>query len=62
MLALLSISFEVGEDADFLTVQDVKLILELILPRKHYREKDLIKFINERYNDRHSAKISHHKL
>ena len=62
MLALLSISFEVGEDMDFLTVQDVKLILEMILPRKHYREKDLIKFINERYNDRHSAKISHHKL
>ncbi|MHB8120238.1 MAG: hypothetical protein ACYDHX_16210, partial [Methanothrix sp.] len=46
MLALLSISFEVGEDMDFLTVQDVKLILEMILPRKHYREKELIKFIN----------------
>jgi hypothetical protein len=37
---------------DFLTVQDVKLILELTLPRKHYREKDIIKFINDRYHYR----------
>ena len=47
---------------DFLTVQDVKLILEMILPRKHYREKELIKFINDRYNSRHSANMSHYKL
>jgi len=62
MLALLSMSCEVGEDVDFLTVQDVKLILEMILPRKHYREKDLIKFINDRYICRYSAKMSHYKL
>jgi len=62
MLALLSISFEVGEDMDFLTVQDIKLILELTLPRKHYHQKDLIKFINDRYNGRYSAKMSHYKL
>ena len=62
MLALLSISFEVGEDMDFLTVQDVKLILELTLPRKHYRQKELIKFINDRYNCRYNAKMSHYKL
>jgi glycosyltransferase involved in cell wall biosynthesis len=47
MLALLSISFEVGEDMDCLTVQDIKLILELTLPRKHYHQKDLIKFIGQ---------------
>jgi SRSO17 transposase len=62
MFALLSISYEVGEDTDFLTVQDVKVILEMILPRKHYRDKELIKFINDRYNSRHSAKTSHYKL
>jgi SRSO17 transposase len=62
MFALLSISYEVGEDTDFLTVQDVKVILEMILPRKHYRDKELIKFINDRYKARHSAKMSHYKL
>ena len=62
MFALLSISYEVGEDTDFLTVQDVKVILEMILPRKHYRDKELIKFIDDRYKARHSAKMSHYKL
>ncbi|MBN1235553.1 MAG: hypothetical protein JW999_05815 [Methanotrichaceae archaeon] len=54
-------SYEVGEDMDFLTVQDVKVILELILPRKHYRDNDIVKFVNERYNSRHRAKMYHYK-
>jgi SRSO17 transposase len=62
MLMLLSIAFEAGEDTDLLTVQDAKAILEMILPRKHYRDKDVIKLINDRYKSRHSAKMSHYKV
>ncbi|NTV27933.1 MAG: IS701 family transposase [Methanothrix sp.] len=62
MLALLSICFELGEDTDILTVQDIKAILEITLPRKRYRDKDLTKLINDRYKARHSAKMSHYKL
>jgi hypothetical protein len=62
MLALLSICFELGEDTDILTVQDIKAILEIILPRKRYRDKDLTKLINDRYKARQSAKMSHYKL
>ena len=62
MLMLLLIAFEAGDDTDLLTVQDAKAILEMILPRKHYRDKDAIKLINDRYKSRHSAKMSHYKL
>ena len=62
MLMLLLIAFEAGDDTDLLTVQDAKVILEMILPRKHYRDKDVIKLINDRYKSRHSAKMSHYKL
>jgi SRSO17 transposase len=61
MLVLLSISIDVGGETDILTVQDAKLLLEMMLSRKHYRDKDVIKFMRERYKARHSAKMSRHK-
>ncbi len=61
MLALLTLAYEVGEDTDLLTVQDIKAILEIILPRKHYPNKELTKLINDRYKARHKAKMSHYK-
>jgi SRSO17 transposase len=62
MLALLSMCIELGEDTDILTVQDIKAILEIILPRKRYSDRDLTKLINDRYKARHSAKMSHYNL
>ena len=62
MLVLLSISVDAGEETDILTVQDAKILLEMMLSRKRYRDKDVIKFIKERYRARHSAKISHSRL
>jgi SRSO17 transposase len=61
MLVLLSISIEAGEETDILTVQDAKILLEMMLSRKHYRDKDVIKFMRDRYKARHSAKMSHYK-
>ena len=60
MLVLLSFSIELGEEIDFVTVQDIKLILEMILPKKRFRDKDIIKFIKQRYKERQSAKMSHY--
>ena len=61
MLVLLSISIDVGGETDILTVQDAKILLEIMLSRKHYRDKDVIKFMRDRYKARLSSKISHHK-
>jgi len=59
---LLSISVDAGEETDISTVQDAKILLEMMLSRKRYRDTNAIKFIKERYRARHSAKISHSRL
>jgi len=38
MLVLLSISVEAGEETDILTVQDAKILLEMMLSRKRDRD------------------------
>ena len=42
MLVLLMLTIDLGKKAELLTVQDMKEILEVILPKKVITEKDVI--------------------
>jgi len=61
MLALLMLNFQMGKKTDLLTVQDVKEILEVILPKKKVDENEIIKIIKEKHKARESARRSHHR-
>jgi len=50
-----------GKKTDLLTVQDVKEILEVILPKKKVDENEIIKIIKEKHKARVSARRSHHR-
>jgi len=61
MLALLMLNLQMGKKTDLLTVQDVKEILEVILPKKKVDENEIIKIIKEKHKARDSARKSHHR-
>ena len=62
MLVLLMLTIDLGKKAELLTVQDMKEILEVILPKRVITEKDVIELIKEKHIARHSAKMSHHRI
>jgi hypothetical protein len=47
---------------DGLTVQDVKIMLEIMLPRRRFDDKEVIKLLESRYKSRNSAWMSSHRL
>lgn len=49
------------EKADFLTVQDVKEILEAIMPKRTVTRQELLQLILEKHKARESARRSHHR-
>ena len=61
MLYLMVLSIDLGKKAEFLTVQDVKEILEVILPKRHVSSEDLLQIIYDKHKQRLSARRSHHK-
>ena len=61
MLFLLMCMLDWGEKAPMLTLQDVKEILEVILPREEITAQDIIELIEKKHKARYSAKRSHHK-
>ena len=61
MLFLLGLAIDLGEKAPLLTVQDVREILEVILPKREFSEKDVIEWIERKHKARYSAKQSHHR-
>ena len=61
MLALLMLNLQMGKETDLLTVQDVKEILEVILPKKMVDENEIIKIIKEKHKARDSARRAHHR-
>ena len=61
MLTLLMMVMDLGKKAELLTVQDVKEILEVILPKKVIRKKEILKIIKEKHRARYSARMSHHR-
>ena len=61
MLAILMIRIDLGRKAELLTVQDVKEILEVILPQKEITAQEVLNLIKNKHKKRYSARISHHK-
>lgn len=61
MLVLLMLVMDLGKKAELLTVQDVKEILEVILPKRVITEREILKIIEEKHRARYSARMSHHR-
>lgn len=61
MLYLMMLSMDLGKKIEFLTVQDVKEIFEVIMPKRHVTSEELIQLILEKHKRRMSARRSHHR-
>lgn len=61
MLFILEITVKWGKKAEMITVQDVKEVLEVILPRKKVTEKEILAIIQGKHQARLSARKSHHR-
>lgn len=61
MLFILELQVEWGEKADLISVQDIKEVLEVILPRNEITEAEILAIILQKHKARLSARKSHHK-
>lgn len=61
MLAVLMMQIELKVKADLLTLQDVKDILEVIMPQREIGEREILKIIKAKHKARLSATKSHHR-
>jgi hypothetical protein len=61
MLFILQMTVKWGEKAEMLTVQDVKYVLEVILPKKKVTEMEILAIIEGKHQARLSARKSHHR-
>lgn len=61
MLFLLQLSLHWREKAPMLTIQDVREILEVILPKRKSTPQEILKLIEQKHRARDSAKRSHHR-
>jgi len=61
MLFILLMVVKWGKKAESMSVQDVKEILEVILPRKTITKKEIIAIIQQKHKARLSARKSHHR-
>ena len=61
MLFILQMVVKWGRKAESMSVQDVKEILEVILPRKRITEKEILAIIQQKHQARLSARKSHHR-
>lgn len=61
MLFLLDLLVELKEKAPALTIQDVREILEVILPRRKIKDGELLEMLEQKIIARESARCSHHK-
>lgn len=61
MLFLLQLNLYWQEKAPLLTVQDVREILEVILPKREITPQEILRLIEQKHRARDSAKRSHHR-
>jgi len=61
MLYLMSLTIDLGKKVEFLTVQDVKEIFEVIMPKRKVTDEELLQLILEKHKRRLSARLSHHR-
>ena len=56
-----SLTIDLGKKADFLTVQDVKEIFEVIMPKRIVTDEECLQLILKKHKARESARRSHHR-
>jgi SRSO17 transposase len=61
MLFLLILQLKWKDKAPMLTIQDVRAILEVILPKRIITDQGILDIIDEKHKARESARRSHHK-
>jgi len=61
MLFILQMTVKWGEKAEMMTVQDVKYVLEVILPKNKVTEEEILTIIEGKHQARLSARKSHHR-
>ncbi len=61
MLFLLEMQDEWKSKAPLIILTDVREILEVIMPKRKIRDKEILKLIEQKHRARYSAKLSHHK-
>lgn len=61
MLVILMLAIDMGKRAPLLTVQDVKEILEVIMPKNNITDREVLDLIKEKHKARYSARKSHHR-
>jgi len=61
MLYLMVLSIDLGKKVDFLTVQDVKEIFEVIMPKREVTNEELLTLLYGKHKRRLSARKSHHR-
>jgi SRSO17 transposase len=61
MLAVLMMQIELKVKANMLTLQDVKEILEVIMPKRDISDREILKIIKAKHKARLSASESHHR-
>lgn len=61
MLFILEMVVKWGKKAEMISVQDVKYVLEVILPKKKVTEKEILAIIEGKHHARLSARRSHHR-
>jgi hypothetical protein len=61
MLFILRMVVKWGEKAEMISVQDIKEVLEVILPRNEITEEEILAIILQKQRARLSARKSHHR-
>ena len=61
MLYLMSLTIDLGKKAEFLTVQDVKEIFEVIMPKRVVTDEELLQLLLQKHKARLASRRSHHQ-
>ena len=61
LMVLLTMNIELGRKSDLLTLQDVKEILVVIMPKRKISQEELINLIKAKHQARYSARKSHQR-
>jgi SRSO17 transposase len=61
MLYLMSLTIDLGKKADFLTVQDVKEIFEIIMPKRKVTDEETLQLLLEKLKAKESTRRSYHR-
>ena len=61
MLYLMSLTIDLGKKVNFLTVQDVKEIFEIIMPKRKVTDEETLQLLMEKIKAKESVRRSYHR-